>query len=259
MTDLIPLRWSALKQMMRSPAHYKHYIEHGMKSTAAMRLGTLVHTFALKQPPRHAVWTGGAKRTNEAKAAFAAFELDATSRGLDIVDEDDVELASKIAVAVMSHAIAGPLLDGVIERRITWQLSGRECAGTPDVVGDYVVDLKTTVDASPDRFPWQAARLGYFGQGAWYLDGIRAAKLGDPAGCKIIAVETKPPFVVQVYVQTPAALDMSRRQVRALFEQLRTCEQSRHFPGYSQCEMPLDVPGSDLELDFGDDVGEAAE
>lgn len=249
-----PLRWSHLKHMARSPAHYRHALEHGIKRTKAMSLGTLVHQMALGQPARHVVWTGGDRRSAAAKAAWAAFVADAEQRGLEIVDEEQVAIAAKIATAVMSHPVAGELLDGAREQRLTWRIGDVDCAGTPDVRGDdWLVDLKTTADASPDRFPWQAQKLGYFGQMGWYFDGIKAASLPEPCGAKIIAVETAQPYVVQVYTLTPRALDMGRRQARLLLEQLLVCRASNVFHGYAQCDLPLDVPGEDVELDFGDE------
>lgn len=246
---LLPVRFSSLKHMSKSPAHYRHALISGVKETKAMRVGTLVHAETFDQDGP--VIYEGERRGN----AWKAFKEENT--GVEIVTRSEADKAADVTCAlreaILSHPTASGLLSGRIEERIFWSIGGRACQGTPDVLGTdgvdaFITDLKTTADANPAKFPWFAQRMGYVAQLAWYMDGVRAAGLGNPTRGFIVAVESKAPYVVSCFELTPEAIDMGRRQYRIWFEQLLVCEASNSWPGYCSAIVPLNAPDEDLDL-----------
>lgn len=225
------VRFSLLKYIARSPAHYLHALTSERPDTAAMRLGRLVHTRVLGGDAV-AVYDG--ERRGKAWLEYAT-----ANEGREIVTIKEYDAAAPIADAVLRNADARELIiDAAHETQVSWSSAGRACTGRLDVLGDtYVADLKTTNDASPAGFARQAYRMGYHAQLAWYCDG---AKRPD---AYLIAVESSAPYPVTVMQITPAMLDEGRRQYRTWFELLRNCEDSNQWPEYAQTVVPLDVPG----------------
>src|SRR5690606_13850553 len=81
---------------------------------------------------------------------------------LPIVTAEEYRRASECAEAVLAHEEAGPLLTGLTEVPLQWELLGRSCAGQLDVIGDgFITDLKTTACAEQDWFTRQALRMAY--------------------------------------------------------------------------------------------------
>jgi hypothetical protein len=244
-----PVHWSDLRKMQESPAHYLwHMTTKGARGprdvTPAMRLGTLANHYVLGATAHgvaFAVWEGGIRR-GKAWDAFAA-----ENEGREIVTLDEVAVAEAIKASVAAHPTATALLSsGAVEASIAWSIADRDCAGTPDVLGnDRLVEFKVTNCANPSRFLWHAIRMGWLGQLAWYADGADYAGLEPPRSLHIVAVESKPPHVVTVFDLTEAAVEFGRRQWRALFERVVVCERTGLWPGYCATSVPLDAPDSD--------------
>ena len=225
-----PIRWSYLREMRRSPAHYRYALTAPRTETPAMRLGTVVHAlvFGQEAPP---IWDG----TRRGKD----WELFKADNPGTIITADEAQLAGNIAAAVVANDQARRVLDGLHEQRIDWTVAGRDCTGRVDVLGaNWISDLKVTADASPERFPFHARRMGYHAQLAWYRNG---AMRGDECDLYLVAVEAKPPHPVTVFHLSPSACDMGERTWRGCFERLLVCEASDNWPGYVECIQELDA------------------
>jgi hypothetical protein len=245
-----PLRFSALRQFAKSPAHYAAYLEQEQTATSGMDVGTAADILLLGGP-RVVAYPGPVRRGKEFEA-FKAANADAL-----IVTAKEYETAFGIAASVQSCDLAMDLLTGIRQSTEFWTNNGRECRGTPDVRGaDYIVDLKTGETSDPRRFHWKVRTYAYHAAAAWYLDGLHRvhfAATGQPArvirAAFIIAVEQSPPHVVTVFKLTDHVLDMGERLWRTWFEQLQVCEASGEFPPYSQAIVDLDLPNDeDIEL-----------
>lgn len=239
-----PVHFSTLKWMAKSPAHYRYYSENPPKPSPAMMLGTAVHAAVLSDWRGMVIWEG--PRRGKVWESFQAEHA-----GKDIITTEEFELARRIADAVLENDHVDRLLSRnlVVEEEVLFQIGDRACSVRPDAFcEDYVVELKTTADANPAKFPYLAQRMGYHAQLAWQMDGIWRGFFNawSPKRAYIIAVETKPPFVVQVFELTPFAIDYGRKLYSLWFEQLLNCERSGVWPGYLAGIAPLEgPPGSD--------------
>jgi hypothetical protein len=244
---LAPLRYSILKLMGRSPAHARYALdmaargEEAWEPTPSMRLGSLAHKVFLKQP-LPVVYPGPVRRGKEWEAFKSA------NADKEIVKQSELDAVVEIATALQAHAEARDLLTGTIEQTVLFDLGGRNCRATPDVFvpGAHLTDLKTTRDANPQWFPYQALKLGYHGQLSFYRDGLERAGFAPPKELRIVAIETAPPYAVCVFGVTPRAEDFGRRTYRAWFEQFLVCEASDDWPGYGP--GVLDAPEEAVEL-----------
>lgn len=232
-----PVRFSSLKHIGRSPAHYRAALEASYDSPA-MLFGRVVHAMVLG----HGSWTvyEGERRGK----AWSDFKAD--NEGVDIITAQEFRRARDCADAVLNDPVAAPFLVGDRERRIEWTHNGRACRGTPDVIGaDFITDLKTTTDASPGLFSRAALRMGYHAQLAWYQHGVEAALDRTCPSGVLIAVESKAPYAVTVLRLTDRAIAAGHKTWVAWFERLVACEESGVWPGYSQSIVDLDVPDED--------------
>lgn len=239
-----PVRFSNLKQIAKSPAHYQAGLTASYDS-ASMRLGRMVDVAVLGgEGPL--VWDG-TRRGKEWELFRSANE------GREIVTESEFASAHPIVSALLRHEHAMHLLrSGTPKKRIYWDWLGRSCSGEPDVAGKYLVDLKTTRCAEPGRFTKQALWLSYNAQLAWYRQGLILSGAEPPTQVFIVAVETSPPYPVTVFSLTERAIEQGERLCRVWMERLLSCEATGEWPGYVQSAVDLDVP-DDLELTFGDE------
>jgi hypothetical protein len=244
---LDPCRYSRLKLMGLSPAHYQAAT---VEETYAMERGSAVHALVLETQeviPYDKLTKAGksAPRTGE---EFKKFEAD--HPGALILTAAEYPEACAQADTIRANRTAMRLLEGAREQEFAWSFGKRACAGRPDVVArNFITELKTTASSSPTRFPWQARKLGYYGQLAWYADGLATTGRCAAEQLYIVASESRAPYVVTVFALTPAAVEQGRRSYRLWFEQLLACEAVNEWPGYCQSIVPLDVM-DEPDLDF---------
>jgi hypothetical protein len=237
------INYSTLKEMRVSPLHYRHSVDNPREDTARFGIGRAVHT-AILQPDRlsidYAVFDG-ARRAGKAWDAFEA-EHD----GKTILKRDEWALVQAITKRVGADPIAREWLSldkALIERPITWTdaATGLQCKGRPDVVHSAIVDVKSTSTIDERAFRAQAARLGYFGQLAFYRRGYRTlTKLSLP--CAIVAVELEAPHDVGVFVVDEDSLRVADEEISRLLAKVSECRKTGKWPGRYQAVQTLTLP-----------------
>lgn len=234
-----PLRFSHLKHISQSAAHYRHRLSAPEKRKAVYEKGTALHSYLLGDEDSVVVYP--ARRAGKAWDAFEANHSHQTilieSESRDVIGMRD---------SIRRHEQAMDLLRGTREQTLQWRIGERDCAGTPDVrTARRVVELKSAKTTQPDRFIREGLRFGYHAQLAWYLDGVASSGLGTPEEAWIVAVESSPPYPVTVFRLTDRAIEQGRRLCRLWFERLRVCEESNEWPAYVQGDFAFDVPDED--------------
>lgn len=247
---LSALNVSLLKELRRSPLHFRHAMQNP-KTSPAMTLGTAAHTATL-EPERFdrsfAIWNRRtdsgrlAPRNGKAWDAFVA-----ESAGRDVLTEDEAITALDIAQAVRSDAVAIKYLEqGDPEVTMQWTIGQRKCKGRADWITEIdgqpvVVGLKTARDCRHFPFAAQAARLGYHLQWAWYRDGFEQITGREPRLVEIV-VESDPPHAVVVYAITDDILAQGRQEYLELLDLLAACEARDEWPGPATTEHVLSLP-----------------
>lgn len=243
-TDLGPVRFSHLRSYGRSAAHGLIARTKESKQTAAMQLGTAVHAMMFNTKP--VCWYHSRRAGKE----YDKFVADHPQH--EILTEADYFKAQGMVNALRDNKVAAPLLAGEAEKQILFRWYGADCRTTPDVRGDgFVTELKTCPTSHPDRFPWHSLRMHYHAQ-------MQFERLGSKQDIAyVVAVEYTEPFVVQCFRVTDEALEAAEKLLVSWIERLKGAEASQQWGGYTELVMPLDVPGDDVELDYGGDNGNA--
>lgn len=244
------LRFSHLKAMGKSAAHCLHAMQSNWEPTLAMRIGTGAHSLILGGP--ELVVYPGKVRNGKNWDAFKADNADKI-----ILSRKEHAQAHAINAAVRANPLAQRVLfqpETVYERTIEFEWMGRACRATPDArTHRHLVDLKSTRCAEPEKFRWDAIRMGYHAQMALYVQAMTAEQGFAPKSVYIVAVEQQAPHAVTVLELTSGALQIGERLCRTWMEKFLQCEQSNSWPGYCESVVEFDVPDLELALTFADD------
>jgi exodeoxyribonuclease VIII len=157
--------------------------------------------------------------------------------------------------AVFAHPAASILLQaGEAEQRVDWTWQGEDADFNPIQVkckskmdwqshNGFIVDLKTTEDASKSGFGKSVWNYRYHVQGAFYCDAYEQYHGQAPRGFLFIAVEKKPPFAVALYFLTPEQMDIGRREYERDLRVYHQCLLRNEWPSYGTGIEPIELPG----------------
>lgn len=249
---------SGLDIIAKSPQHYwSAYLDpkrEPRKETPALLLGRVVH-LAILEPQllreEFAIDPGFNMRTNQGKAAHQDW-LTQIGPSKSVIDLETYNIAMRMREAVHAHPAAAELLrSGFAEQTWYWtdQATGAPCKCRTDFMNRdrFVVDIKTTEDASPEAFGRSAAKYRYHVQGAYYTDGL-VNNGYTPNGFVFIAVEKAPPYAVAVYYLDEIAADVGRQLYTRDLSVYALCKESGHWPGYGTEITALQLPSYALKF-----------
>ena len=234
------VNWSTLKELGRSPAHYKYRLTAERPDSATFALGRAVHT-AILEPDRFMFdyVLNDDNRNSKAYKEFAQENADKT-----ILKTPEYEKALAMRDAAHSHPVAkGHLSEGKPEQVIIWKdtETGLTCKARLDwLTPDMLLDLKSTADLDNHNFRNAVARYQYHCQLAFYSMGLIALDYARPV--KLLAIEKTPPYDVGVFDITEDMLSVGEEQVRLLMRQLVECRDKNEWPGRYPEEEALWLP-----------------
>lgn len=254
---------SGIELINKSPAHYyaKYLDPNRVKEppTKALVLGTITHLAILE--PEHlesnyfilddskiVSQIGGDKPRSTAKYKEWKADQLMLNQGKTHVMGDDFYRVAKMRDKVHAHPGARQFLSkGVAEKTIYWTdpLTGVKCKCRPDWDCElpYLLDLKTTEDASLIGFGKKAYNYGYHTQDAFYLDGYNEnAGYIAKKGFIFVAVESVAPFNVQVFVAPPSVYNLGKSEYQRGLKTYKECLEKNEWPGYGDEVMPLTLP-----------------
>jgi exodeoxyribonuclease VIII len=232
---------SALKQILKSPAKYKHSLIEERKETAAFKLGSAAHCAILESSEfesRYIVKPEGLSlATKEGK------EWKALAGERVILSFEEMAAIDGMFESVLSHNAYKLLESGLAEFEIYSEIDGSPAKAKVDFMNEngVIVDLKTTDDASPRGFAQSVFKYDYALQAAWYLDVARAA--GYEANHFIfVAVEKTAPFLTAIYRLDDAAIEYGRKQYKEALRIYRECNVTGDWYGYSDSIETISLP-----------------
>ena len=248
---------STLKQLARgrSPAHVQYEFTHPEDPNDAQKIGTALHTRVL-QPHLFEQQIVEApdvdRRTKAGKATWAAFQQDHADK--TVLKPEHMGAVQSMAAAVERHPAArlvlqseGPfegslvhdvmIPDGNDELRLRSKLR----VDHYDKELETIVDLKTTVDASPAEFERSMVKFGYYNQAGFYTSVMNAA--GLPARHFVfVVVEKYPPHGVAVYKLMQDDIEHGFADLLKPMTTMARCLRDDEWPSYSSEVQELALP-----------------
>lgn len=238
------IRRSDLWRMEDSPEKFKYFLEHPVEQTPAMAFGSACHKYVLEKDDfdsEYAVAIPVDRRTKEGKALWETFcESNAEK---SIISADDYKVVCEMREALMNCQLAKKLLfgKGEVEVPLFWTDPDTEekCKVKLDrlINGEdgrkYIVDYKTTLNASTEKFNKAMFNLGYALQAAMYSEGTQIALgLDYRPGFIFVAQEKKAPYSLNIIQVTPEVMKYGSDLFHALLNKLHACKELDEWPGY---------------------------
>jgi len=246
---------SHLDMVAKSPLHYwARFVDPDRvipEPTAAMAIGTAVHTRVLEPDSWDSSYCvapeGINRRTKDGKAEWEAFTT--ASEGRTVLSKEDDDLVRLMSLAVRQHPAAAALLAMPGMAESTWmthdESTGLQLKCRPDWLtndGKYIVDLKTTADASPREFARSIAQWRYHVQAGFYMNVVDQATGVRPEQFLFICVEKKPPYVCAVYAADEQMIAMGAEVARRDLDTLAIAKAADAWPGYSDQVESISLP-----------------
>lgn len=238
-------------------ASLKHYWQRYInpdreptEKTPALIMGEAIHRYVLEPDTASqtiAVNPGIDRRSSAGKAEYAQFI--AESAGKLIITDEQFLACAAIRDAVYAHPFASLLLSG---GRAEQSFYAKDAA-TGELIkcrtdylhdsGEFIVDLKSTENASPTEFARSAANFRYPMQTAWYHRVLDTVYGEHPTNWVFLAVEKSPPYAIGVYYCNPADVKRAADAAQGYFERIVNARRTGQFPDYATEALPLNMPG----------------
>lgn len=244
---------SGLKEIVRSPAHYKAMAdgEVANSDTPAKALGRAVHT-AILEPETFATKVamqpmGVDRRSAAGRQAHAEAMAECDATGVQMLSQADYETCLRMRDKVHSVPFLANLLSkGKREATLLYEdpTFGVQCKVRPDFVSakNVVVDLKTTIDARSKPFARDIEKYLYHLQAAHYLAGGEASGLWRSDAFVFLAIEKKPPFEIGIYVAGPNMLAVGHQWRGYAMERYAEGMRTGIWPGYPRKALTIESP-----------------
>lgn len=256
---------SGMRHLARSPWHYRNRVE--ITPTRPMLNGTLAHCAALEPgalsaryiivpddaPKRPSKTQWAAKKPSPESVAamewWTGFQETCGTR-LIVPAEDCSTTQLQLCALQADREIADLLSEGYGEASVFWidPATGVYCKARPDWVRPTgprsvkLLDLKTTVDESPDAFSRSAARLGYHRQRAHYWKGFEIATGLEVEDFIFACVTSAPPVLAVPYRLVDEVVQQGEDECAELIQLFAECTQHNRWPAYSPEERMIDFP-----------------
>lgn len=218
------------------------------KESEAKKLGTATH-YALLEPDilKERVVQGLTidRRSKKNKETWGAFEL--ANKGRVVLKPESWKKLHGHIRGVRKVEAARKLLgaEGPTELSLVWvdPLTGAKCKARVD---KYIpelcmgVDIKTTRQITLELFEKDATNMGYYFQGAHYLDGLNKCGM-ECHTFAFIVIETEVPHFCRVHTLTDIALDAGLHEVREAKQILGPAYLNNQWTGYGNEILPLNL------------------
>lgn len=230
------LSFSGMKELMKSPAHYAHWLTAEREQTKAMLIGSASHAAVLQPSVFRDAYAQAPecdRRTKDGKAIWEAAQQ-ALKPGQQVLAFDDYALVMNIADAV-TKVVDFPGMGGWAEHPLTGKDRETPIKGIPDFISDdgWIWDLKTTEDITERAALRTILSYKYHVQAAHY---IRLAQnhRGDILGHRIVMVEKSAPYSVAIYQVAGEILEAGREECLSAYSLYDRCRAEGRWETYTE-------------------------
>ena len=204
---------SGLKTIYKKSVY--HHLNSVFKMSDAMNFGSAVHSALLEDSNDIAVLPEFNARTKEGKKIKQDFLND--NVGKIIIKQEEQKAIEKIKKNFNGHSLAKSLVQRLTETEVSYYgtIDNVPVRVRPDGIkdNDYIVDIKTTMDASPRYFKSQMYNFAYHLQACFYSEALGY----DPVKFRFITIENKYPYTVEVFAMSDDMIEYGKDAWRIAF------------------------------------------
>lgn len=225
------LSFSAIKAFAKSPSHFIAYKTGERKETAAMKKGTLIHCAILEPEQlekRYCIlerdllpFPDKDFRNTENNNFKKEFEAKAIEQGKEIIDFNEWDNAIQHRDLAYNNEVIAPYLTKLktTEYGVNWEYYGYNWRGVIDGIGsNYILDLKTVADASPDKAIWLAKQEKYHWQQFLYKQSERIAPYFSNYNLLVDA-----DMGISLHKIEWTALERAKKELEIVLDQFKIC------------------------------------
>jgi hypothetical protein len=223
----------------KTPAHAQVATE----KTEAMTLGSAVH-LAILQPEMVAKGIIQGPKDRRGKKWADALE-EAETTGAMLLVEKDYHACMAMRDAVWNNSALASILTGdgaQYEKAALFEHRGFRCKLKMDCAKDVLIDLKTSIDASPRGFAQSCAAYGYHQQAASYRYGWNKAAGTEIRTFLFLVVEKSPPYAPAIYELDAQSMAEGWASWNTALDIHSACVEQKHFPAYPPETVLLSLP-----------------
>lgn len=252
----IPTRFSLLKTMSLSPAHYLHACQQDQDDSLASRMGAFASDrkeafrvgnaidVMLTSDTDDKVIVYPAKRDPRVKA-WQDFQRESAAKGVvEILSPKEMSNVRDVVAAIRARKDAMDILfkGTTVQKRIDWEWMDKQVRSTPDARSKrYIVDLKSAMTSEPEAFKRQSRRFFYHAQAALYIDAMVANREPRTEDQYLVVVEKAKPHPVTIFRFSEAMIEMGYKLNRIWMEKLQQCELANYWPVYAPDPAIVDI------------------
>lgn len=137
-----------------------------------------------------------------------------------ILRDEDMETIIGIEKQFDKHKLAKKYCKGIVELSHYGKFNGIPVRVRPDVIdidNNWISDIKTCQDNSPVKFRHEIYSRAYHLQACFYSDCLGI----PPENFRFIAIETKPPYSVEVYSLNDDQIELGRQAYKKALKDWR--------------------------------------
>lgn len=239
-------------------------LDHQTQATGAMEFGSAFHCAMDPTDSFESKYmrsAPGARNTKAYKDAQAV--LDAAYPDAVFLKPAEYQMLKDMRERVYSHPVVSWLLDGSLasENSFFWDepRTGVPLKCRPDLLNvteGWIIDWKTTTDASKRGFASSVSKFYYHLQVPWYQQGVMQF-FDKPFRFAFVCVEKHPPYNVAVYTLPPVWEGYGEAQMLEGLLQWRDALATDKFVAYPEEITELEAPYYVYDY-FGRDMEDAS-
>ena len=241
--------YTGMKEILKSPAHYRHYMDTPRIEKPDFDYGHIVHALVLGTDLQVVELPFVDYRTKAAREA----RDDVYAAGNTPLKEGELDPLKEVAEAVLAHPTARALFETEGPTELSMfapdPVTGVWVRGRADKVSEWegetiLVDLKTTPDADPREFNRGAvAKFRYYLQAHVYGQLWKWTHDGQPTPEMLfVAVSKTEPHLVSVNRLDWAYDDLGQTAMRTALNTYKACMNTGEWPGYPTEVSLLEPP-----------------
>lgn len=233
---------SSMQKLLKSPAHYKSWVDGKTEITKALVFGSAYHTYVLQNDAYRS-------DVEVKKSVSVANRDEAYHSGVSLITQVEHNAICYMAESLYKtktwEAISsrGP----IFETSIFWQDEEYDfiCKCRPDILIDdigIVCDLKTTADAEYYQFQRSIINYGYDIQAAHYLSGVQNQIDKQYKDFMYIVCEKTDPYQVAFYRASEDMITNANDKINEAKRIYAECISSGNWYGYEDCVIDMEIP-----------------
>jgi exodeoxyribonuclease VIII len=234
---------SDIKTFLHSPSkyYYQKFICTEKEEQRHFSIGSGLHELILEPEMfdlNYIVCPKVDGRTKEGKQQM--IEFTEKSEGKTILFDNEMEMIRQMADnALKNHTLLEIMKESYreISCYTVDEVTGLKVRMRPDIMSSTkstIVDLKSCVDSSPQKFKNDCYKYSYSLSGAYYSDFIGRENY------IFAAAEKTAPYQVALYVLNDEMMEYGRNQYRMGLDLIKFCQDHNYFPSYNEFEILKD-------------------